>query len=166
MIRATIRWAVLGVFAALPVAGWLAALRICHDGGLPAGRGPSSCPIQVAPRSRRLAAGIVDLAVAQAIALLHPASWLLAALFLCYRDSFGGGGFSPGKRLLGLSVDGASPGSSIARNLSIAVLPVAAVVLPVEALAAWRDPLGRRISDRIAGTAVVLLKSRANPYHT
>lgn len=155
MIAAAVRWVALSIQAALPVAGWFQALRIWHDDGPARPKAPLPDAGRAARLAPRLAAGLVDLACAHLIALVHPASWILAAVFLAYRDAFPGGGVSPGKRFFGLEVHGASPGASIARNLSIVVLPIALAALPIEALGIWRDPLRRRISDRIAGTAVV-----------
>ncbi len=131
-----------------------------------------------APSGMRLAAALVDGAIAVVLGVVVFAAWrqthqpVLAGLvpvvmgaFVLFRDVAGGA--SPGKAMVGLRVVAADPArgrigawNRVARNLPLLV-PLAGVL--AEFLWLRRDAERRRIGDYLAGTAVTLARAAALP---
>ena len=129
-----------------------------------------------APRSLRLQAGVLDVGLAGAIALvmitglwaasLEELAWipiLFAGALLVLRDV---GGRSPGKTWMGLLlVAGDTHGrdlttrSRILRNVPLLLAPLG---VPTEAMVLWMHPLGQRLGDQWAGTDVVVPNREAS----
>ncbi len=129
---------------------------------------------------RRVAAKLIDLALAWALSYLFLPGVLLAIVTLAAGDAFHHGQ-SLGKRALHLRVrEGAGEGApcsfraSLYRNLPFLLLPLfvaagvlgwillAVVFLPALVVETWLmavDPAGMRIGDRLAGTRVVEVRS-------
>jgi len=120
------------------------------------GRGPA--PPATAPGARRALAALVDLLLLYGLLLVPWVGWLLALAYGLFRDALLPGGQSPGKRLAGLRVRGGeggrlSPAESFLRNLTVGVPVVQLLSIPLEAGIIVFT--GRRLGDRLAGTAVV-----------
>ncbi len=143
----------------------------------PGAAAPHVAPLQLAPHHLRLFALLLDyIAIVAGVKLLEQVAlgahwdlrpepspapwWLLMAALLILRDL---PGLSLGKWLLDLAIrrqdDPAQPAAAwqrLVRNLSLVLLPIDGVLL-------FRDPLLRRWGERWAGTVVVLPEPARSP---